>query len=78
MGGGRVCIIKSYMSIKPSDPKDASKVAGKFALVITVEQTDSSGVTRAISDANMLASSGQKVGFEDAVVNVRLTPHIKQ
>jgi len=90
MGGGRVCIIKSLI-LKDSMLKDAT-IDGKTAttsqkdallkdqkviLMISVEEKDSSGVTRVIFSDNSSASSDQTVGFSDGVTSISLKPHIK-
>ncbi len=91
MGGGRVCVIKSLI-LKDSMLKDAT-IGGKTAttsqkyallkdqkviLIISVEEKDSSGVTRVIFSDNSSVSSDQTVGFSDGVTSISLKPHIKQ
>ena len=63
--------------MRTSDGKEETNKGQKIALMMTVEQTDSSGVTRQLAEDNSLASPDQTVGFSDGDIKVKITPHIK-
>jgi hypothetical protein len=82
MGGGRVCIVRSFTikdgaKLKTSEGKEETNKGQKIALMLTVEQTDSSGVTRELTSGNLMPSPGQTVGFSDGAISIKLTPHLK-
>ena len=75
LGNGKVCVIKSILSQSFIPPELNDKVL----LIISVEQTDSSGVTRHLYDQNLMSTfAGQTVGFSENDFGILLTPHIKQ
>jgi len=74
LGNGKVCVIKSILSKSFIPPEHNDKVL----LIISIEQTDSSGVTRRLYDQNLMSTfAGQTVGFSENDFGVILTPHIK-
>jgi hypothetical protein len=82
MGGGRVCVVRSFIvkdgaKMRTSEGKEEINRGQKIALMMTVEQTDSNGVTRQLAEDNSLASPDQTVGFSDGDIKVKITPHIK-
>jgi hypothetical protein len=82
MGGGRVCIVRSFIvkdgaKLKTSEGKEETNKGQKIILMLTVEQTDSSGATRQLTSMNLMPSPDQTVGFSDGAINIKLTPHLK-
>ncbi len=63
--------------MRTSEGKEEINRGQKIALMMTVEQTDSNGVTRQLAEDNSLASPDQTVGFSDGDIKVKITPHIK-
>ena len=79
IGDGRVCIVRSYTSISAKDPKYAKDVAGKIAMIISVEKKETDGSSKiVISDFNELASPGQWVCSSNSQWSFRITPILKQ
>jgi hypothetical protein len=82
MGGGRVCVVRSFIvkdgeKLRTTEGKEEINKGQKIVLMLTVEQTDSSGVTRQLASQNLMPSPDQTVGFSDGDIKVKLTPHLK-
>ena len=80
LGDGRVFVVRSFILKDQKvriDEKETILKGQKIALMISMEQTDSSGVTQLSPDQRILASPDQQVGISDGVTSVRITPHIK-
>jgi hypothetical protein len=82
MGGGKVCVVRSFIvkdgaKLRTSEGKEEINKGQKILLMLTVEQTDSSGVTRQLASENLMPSPDQTVGFSDGAISIKLTPHLK-
>jgi hypothetical protein len=82
MGGGRVCVVRSFIvkdgaKLRTSEGKEETNKGQKIILMLTVEQTDSSGVTRQLASMNLMPSPDQTVGFSSGAISIKLTPHLK-
>jgi len=82
MGSGRVCVVRSFIvkdgaKLKTSEGKEETNKGQKIALMLSVEQTDSNGVTRQLTSENSLCSPDQTIGFSDGDIKIKLTPHLK-
>jgi hypothetical protein len=82
MGGGKFCVVRSFMvkdgeKLKTMEGKEEINRGQKIVLILTVEQTDSGGVTKQLASMNLMPSPDQTVGFSEGEIKVKLTPHIK-
>jgi hypothetical protein len=82
MGSGRFCVVRSFIvkdgaKLRTSEGKEETNKGQKIILMLTVEQTDSSGVIRQLASMNLMPSPDQTVGFSDGAIHIKLTPHLK-